>query len=192
MTSSPSSNALVAQRGAPGHLRMDNGPELIAWALRDWCRLHRHRRPTTSSRARRGRTPSSRASTAGPRRAAQHRGVRQPARSPGRRRSLARRVQHLPTPLLPRRPHPRRVRRALDHQPTSAPMTAGPLNGAPSARAGRGLAQCGHLCRGRTGRQGLRACRSASAPTRQVVAPHFAGGAAPSDPAEGDDTPPVL
>jgi putative transposase len=31
--------ALVADRGAPGHLRMDNGPELIAWALRDWCRL---------------------------------------------------------------------------------------------------------------------------------------------------------
>jgi putative transposase len=31
---------LVAQRGAPAHLRMDNGPELIAWALRDWCRMH--------------------------------------------------------------------------------------------------------------------------------------------------------
>ena len=30
---------LVAQRGAPTYLRMDNGPELIAWALRDWCRL---------------------------------------------------------------------------------------------------------------------------------------------------------
>jgi len=30
---------LVAERGAPEHLRMDNGPELIAWALRDWCRL---------------------------------------------------------------------------------------------------------------------------------------------------------
>ena len=30
---------LVAQRGAPKHLRMDNGPELIAWTLRDWCRL---------------------------------------------------------------------------------------------------------------------------------------------------------
>ena len=30
---------LVAQRGAPEHLRLDNGPELIAWALRDWCRL---------------------------------------------------------------------------------------------------------------------------------------------------------
>ncbi|MCH7670507.1 MAG: IS3 family transposase, partial [Acidobacteria bacterium] len=32
-------NRLVAQRGAPGFIRMDNGPELIAWVLRDWCRL---------------------------------------------------------------------------------------------------------------------------------------------------------
>jgi putative transposase len=31
--------ALVAQRGAPEHLRMDNGPELLSWAVRDWCRL---------------------------------------------------------------------------------------------------------------------------------------------------------
>jgi putative transposase len=31
-------DALVGDRGAPAHLRMDNGPELIAWALRDWCR----------------------------------------------------------------------------------------------------------------------------------------------------------
>ncbi len=31
--------SLVATRGAPEHLRMDNGPELAAWALRDWCRL---------------------------------------------------------------------------------------------------------------------------------------------------------
>lgn len=31
--------SLVAARGAPAHLRMDNGPEMIAWALRDWCRL---------------------------------------------------------------------------------------------------------------------------------------------------------
>ena len=30
---------LLAVRGAPQRLRMDNGPELIAWALRDWCRL---------------------------------------------------------------------------------------------------------------------------------------------------------
>jgi putative transposase len=30
---------LVAERGAPAHLRADNGPELIAWALQEWCRL---------------------------------------------------------------------------------------------------------------------------------------------------------
>lgn len=31
---------LVATRGtAPAHLRMDNGPELISAALRDWCRI---------------------------------------------------------------------------------------------------------------------------------------------------------
>jgi putative transposase len=30
---------LEAARGTPEHLRMDNGPELLAWALRDWCRL---------------------------------------------------------------------------------------------------------------------------------------------------------
>jgi putative transposase len=28
---------LVEDRGAPEHLRCDNGPEMIAWALRDWC-----------------------------------------------------------------------------------------------------------------------------------------------------------
>ena len=30
---------LVHQRGAPAHLRMDNGPELVSAALRDWCRI---------------------------------------------------------------------------------------------------------------------------------------------------------
>ena len=30
---------LVAGRGAPAHLRMDNGPELISATLRDWCRI---------------------------------------------------------------------------------------------------------------------------------------------------------
>ena len=31
--------ALVGQRGAPEHVRCDNGPELTANALRDWCRF---------------------------------------------------------------------------------------------------------------------------------------------------------
>jgi putative transposase len=30
---------LLLTRSAPEHLRADNGPEMIAWALRDYCRL---------------------------------------------------------------------------------------------------------------------------------------------------------
>jgi putative transposase len=30
---------LAAERGAPANLRADNGPELTAWVLREWCRL---------------------------------------------------------------------------------------------------------------------------------------------------------
>ena len=30
---------LIAERAAPAHLRMDNGPELVSAALRDWCRI---------------------------------------------------------------------------------------------------------------------------------------------------------
>ena len=32
--------ALAAKRGAPKYLRMDNGPELVAHALADWCRFN--------------------------------------------------------------------------------------------------------------------------------------------------------
>jgi putative transposase len=32
---------LAARRGAPAHVRCDNGPELTAHALRDWCRYSR-------------------------------------------------------------------------------------------------------------------------------------------------------
>ena len=45
------------------------------------------------------------------------------------------RVQHLPT-LLPRWPHPGRVLKEVDHQPTSAPVAAGPFTGVPSAPFG--------------------------------------------------------
>jgi transposase InsO family protein len=33
-------DGLAGERGAPEHLRCDNGPEMIAWALRDWCRAN--------------------------------------------------------------------------------------------------------------------------------------------------------
>lgn len=33
-------DALVAQRGAPCYLRMDNGPEFVAHAINDWCRFN--------------------------------------------------------------------------------------------------------------------------------------------------------
>src|SRR5919112_1719069 len=32
---------LARERGAPGHVRCDNGPELTAHALKDWCRFRR-------------------------------------------------------------------------------------------------------------------------------------------------------
>jgi len=34
---------LAAGRGAPEYLRMDNGPEMTAHALRDWCLLFKDR-----------------------------------------------------------------------------------------------------------------------------------------------------
>jgi putative transposase len=30
---------IISERGAPAYLRADNGPELIAWTLRDYCRM---------------------------------------------------------------------------------------------------------------------------------------------------------
>jgi transposase-like protein len=52
---------------------------------------------------------------------------------PGPRcRGLAHRVQHLPAALVSGRPHPHRVRWAVDHQPAGTLIAAGPHNGVPS------------------------------------------------------------
>ncbi|MCA1677834.1 MAG: DDE-type integrase/transposase/recombinase [Actinobacteria bacterium] len=49
--------ALVAERGCSENVRCDNGPELTANALRDWC-SSASLTTATSGRARRGRTRS--------------------------------------------------------------------------------------------------------------------------------------
>jgi hypothetical protein len=81
--------ALVARRErAPRFLRCDNGPELTSHALRDWCRFSVTQtafiQPGAMEEPVRGVLPRPRA-----RRAAQHRAVRVPHRSPGRHRRLA-------------------------------------------------------------------------------------------------------
>ena len=123
---------LVAERGAPGHLRMENGPELIAWALPDWCYLSGiatiYIEPGSP-----WETPGSSHSTTGPQRAVEHHRVRLGHRSKSCRR-LEERMQYLATPLVVRGPHPRRVRCPV-HPPTPAdtPITVGPTTGAPSS-----------------------------------------------------------
>ena len=100
---------LVAQRGIPEHLRMDNGPELVAWALRDWCRLSGHDDELHRARLALGEPLRRELQRPGSRRAAQRRGLRHPPGGPGRRRGVAQRVQHLPAALVPRRADSRRV-----------------------------------------------------------------------------------
>jgi putative transposase len=101
---------LIAERGAPLFIRMDNGPELIAWVLRDWCRLRGldtiyiepgspWENPWVESHTRPGQ-----------RRTVEHHRIRIPHRSEGPHRRLEERIQHLAAAQQPRRTHPRRVR----------------------------------------------------------------------------------
>ena len=114
---------LVTQRDPPPpqHLRMDNGPELIAWSLRDWCRLtgtgtlyiepgSPSENPWIESFNGRARDELLNINELG---------SLTDNRRPYRHRGLEDRTQHLATPLQPRRPHPRRVRCQM-HPPTPA------------------------------------------------------------------------
>ena len=101
---------LALERGAPAFVRFDNGPEFIAHAVADWCRfngvgvdLHRPGLTLAERLDRVVQRPDAR-------RAAQRLALRQPARGPGAHRGLADRLQHEPSALCPRRPHPQRVR----------------------------------------------------------------------------------
>ena len=101
---------LVAERGAPRYVRMDNGPELIAWILRDWCRLRGlgtiyiepgspWQNPWVESHIRPGQ-----------RRTLEHHRIRIPRRSEGAHRRLEERIQRLEAAQQSRRAHARRVR----------------------------------------------------------------------------------
>jgi putative transposase len=71
---------LVAERGAPELLRCDNGPEMTAHALKDWCRFSKNGtayiEPVPVAEPVRRELP-----LPGPRRALGRRGVRLPGRS---------------------------------------------------------------------------------------------------------------
>ena len=54
---------LIAERGAPEHLRMNNRPGMTAHALVDWCTLSGTRTAYIDPKGRPGRGPTSRVST---------------------------------------------------------------------------------------------------------------------------------
>jgi putative transposase len=125
--------ALMRERGAPEYLRMDNGPEIMAWALRDWCRLS----GTTTTYIEPG------APWENPFVESFNGRVRDELLNIEEFGDLAEaqvvveawRVEykHLPSTLGSRRAHPDRVRQALG-RPTASwtPEVAGPTIGAPS------------------------------------------------------------
>ena len=121
---------VAAARGrCPENIRCDNGPELTANALRDWCRFtgqHQlHRAGIALAEPVGGviRRPHAR-------RAAVNRAIRQPPRSTSTCRRLANRLQQLPPPLSARHAHPSRIRRPMgEKQPEKTLITSGPKNG---------------------------------------------------------------
>ena len=124
---------LGAKRGAPAYLRCDNGTELTAHALMDWCRFTK---ASTSYidpgspwqnafvESFNGRVRDE---------LLERRGVLLPGRSPRRDRRLARGLQHPATTLRAGDAHPSRVRRRLHGRPGGRRLT-------PAVARGRKLA----------------------------------------------------
>jgi hypothetical protein len=112
---------------APVYVRFDNGPEFVAHAVADWCRFA----GTDSVFIDPGSPWAERVDQVVkrqvPRRAHQRLAIRQPPRTTLAHRGLAHRLQLEAAPHRPRRPHPQRVRRHVDHQqPTASRTTPGP------------------------------------------------------------------
>ena len=120
----------VQRRRHPGFVRCDNGPELTANTLRDWCRFA----GTGTSYIEPGSPwENPWVESYGSRMRDELLAIEQfdtPARGPGSHRRLAHRVQLLPTPLRPRRAHASRVRAYVEiDQPTgrSGAMSSPPV-----------------------------------------------------------------
>ena len=120
---------IVARRGtAPGYIRCDNGPELTANALRDWCRFSGTAQQLHRGPVRRGKTHSSSRSTAGCATSSLAvEQVRQPARGAGAHRGLADRVQHEAPAQQPGLARPGCLRRALGDSATRWTLISGGL-----------------------------------------------------------------
>ena len=125
---------IVAERGtAPACIRCDNGPELTANALRDWCaapcgqQLHRPRSAVGEPVRRVVQRPAAR-------RAPGRRAVRHPARGAGADRGLADRVQHEAPAQQPGLARPGYLRGALEDGAAGRTLIRGGLaNGVRSA-----------------------------------------------------------
>jgi HTH-like domain/Integrase core domain len=128
---------IAAERGAPAYVRFDNGPEFYRRRRRRLVPIQRHDdrvHRTGLTVAERMDRELQRPTT---RRAAQWRAIRQPPRDTRRDRELAHRLQHEPAALLPREPHPDRVRQPLaptPPTPTPTLIASGPTTGARSTR----------------------------------------------------------
>ena len=135
---------IAAERGAPAYVRFDNGPEFIARGRglvpvqRHDDRVHRTGIAVAERVDRKLQRPATR-------RAAERRAVRQPARGTSRDRRLAHRLQHEPTALRPREPHPDRVRQPLaptPATPTPTLIASGSTRGARSGTSSRSSDRC--------------------------------------------------
>jgi len=92
--------AIVTDRGiAPENIRADNGPELTARVLREWCQAGSTDTAYIDPGLRLAEPLRGVLQRQGPRRTARRRGVRLSGRGPGAGRRLPRRVQRAPPPL---------------------------------------------------------------------------------------------
>ena len=104
---------LANLRGAPTHVRCDNGPELTAHALRDWCRFRRAETAFIEPGSPWQNAYVESFNGRAPRRAARRRAVQLPRRSRRRHRRLAPGLQRPPTPFSAGQPDSQRFRQCM-------------------------------------------------------------------------------